>query len=127
MTAYWLAKAGAKVTVIERFPSLRTGGQNIDIRTIGVEVMRQIPGFEAAVQAKKYEVDGMSLVRSDGRPYGTLRPTGNPDQQTLISEYEILRDDLSRIMVDLTKDNKSIQYIFWRTASAMLCRNFATR
>ncbi|KAI1314057.1 hypothetical protein F5Y03DRAFT_2831 [Xylaria venustula] len=119
MTAYWLAKAGAKVTVIERFPSLRTGGQNIDIRTIGLEVMRKIPGMEASVRANKYEVEGMSLIRSDGRPYGTLRPTGNPDQQTLISEYEILRGDLSRIMVDLTKDNENVKYVFDEQVTAI--------
>ncbi|KAI0445110.1 oxidoreductase [Xylaria telfairii] len=119
MTAYWLAKAGAKVTVIERFSSLRTGGQNIDIRTIGVEVMRKIPGMEAAVRAKKYEMDGISLVRDDGRPYGTLKPTGNPDQQTLISEYEILRGDLSRILVDLTKENEKVKYVFGEQVTAM--------
>lgn len=33
--AYWFAKAGANVTIIERFPKLRTKGQNIDIRTAG--------------------------------------------------------------------------------------------
>lgn len=44
-TAYWLAKAGAKVTVIERFPALRTSGQAIDIRTAGVAVMRKMPGM----------------------------------------------------------------------------------
>ncbi|KAI0521190.1 oxidoreductase [Xylaria bambusicola] len=119
MTAYWLAKAGAKVTVVERFPSLRTGGQNIDIRTIGLEVMRMIPGMEAAVKAKKYDIDGLSLIRSDGRPYGTLKPTGNPDQQTLISEYEILRGDLSRIIVDLTKDNENVQYVFGEQVTTM--------
>ncbi|KAI0196335.1 hypothetical protein EV127DRAFT_419032 [Xylaria flabelliformis] len=119
MTAYWLARAGAKVTVIERFPSLRTGGQNIDIRTVGVEVMRKIPGMEAAVRAKKYEMDGMGLVRSDGRPYGILKPTGDPDQQTLISEYEILRGDLSKILVDLTKDNKNVKYVFGEQVTAM--------
>ncbi|KAH8164461.1 hypothetical protein CIB48_g3777 [Xylaria polymorpha] len=119
MTAYWLAKAGAKVTVIERFPSLRTGGQNIDIRTIGVEVMRKIPGMEAAVRAKKYEMDGISLIRRDGRPYGTLKPTGNPDQQAVISEYEILRGDLSRILVDLTKDNEKVKYVFGEQVTAM--------
>ncbi|KAI0815857.1 oxidoreductase [Xylaria sp. FL0064] len=119
MTAYWLAEAGATVTVIERFPSLRTGGQNVDIRTIGVEVMRKIPGMEAAVRAKKYEIDGMGLVRSDGRPYGILKPTGNPDQQTLISEYEILRGDLSKILFDLTKDNENVKYVFGEQVTAM--------
>lgn len=49
--AYWLAKAGADVTVIERFPSLRTSGQNIDIRSCGVTVMRKMAGMEEAVRA----------------------------------------------------------------------------
>lgn len=49
--AYWLAKAGADVTVIERFPKLRTSGQNIDIRSCGVTVMRKMPGMEEAVRA----------------------------------------------------------------------------
>lgn len=49
--AYWLAKAGAHVTVIERFPYLRTSGQNVDIRSCGVTIMRKIPGMEETVRA----------------------------------------------------------------------------
>lgn len=49
--AYWLAKAGANVTVIERFSKLRTSGQNVDIRSCGVTVMRKMPGMEEAVRA----------------------------------------------------------------------------
>ena len=89
--AYWLAKAGAAVTVIERFPSLRTSGQAVDIRTVGVEVMRKMPGMEAAVRAKTTTLEGMSFVRDDGRPYGIIRATGDPEQQSLVSEYEIFR------------------------------------
>ena len=111
-TAYWLAKTGAKVTVIERFPSLRTGGQNIDIRTAGVTTMRKIPGMEAAVRAKVIPLEGFAWVRSNGRPYGTIRATGDPDQQSLVSEYEIYRGDLSRIMYDLTRDDENVEYVF---------------
>ncbi|ETN40898.1 uncharacterized protein HMPREF1541_05178 [Cyphellophora europaea CBS 101466] len=110
--AYWFAKAGAIVTVIERFPRMRTGGQNIDIRTAGVSVMRKMPGMEAAVRAKIVPIDGISFVRSDGRPYGVITATGNPDQQSLVSEYEIYRGDLAQILHDLTKANPSIKYIF---------------
>ncbi|ETN37863.1 uncharacterized protein HMPREF1541_07486 [Cyphellophora europaea CBS 101466] len=112
MTAYWLARAGARVTIIERFPVLRTNGQAIDIRTSGVTVMRKIPGMEAAVRAKTTQLEGLSYVREDGRPYGVIRATGNPDQQSLISEYEIFRGDLSQILFDLTKNNENIRYIF---------------
>ena len=110
--AYWLAKAGVNVTVIERFPQLRTAGQGIDIRSVGVTVMRRTPGMEAAVRAKFTGMEGMSFVRENGRPYGTFSATGDPDQQSLVSEYEIFRGDLARILYDLTKDNENIRYIF---------------
>lgn len=110
--AYWFAKAGASVTVIERFSELRTGGQAIDIRTSGVTVMRRMPGMEAAVRAKAAPMEGISFVREDGRPYGILKPTGNPDQQSLVSEYEIFRGDLSEILVGMSKDNENVKYIF---------------
>jgi 2-polyprenyl-6-methoxyphenol hydroxylase-like FAD-dependent oxidoreductase len=111
-TAYWFAKAGATVTVIERFPKLREGGQNVDIRTCGVTTMRKMSGMEAAVRAKIVPIGGLRLVESDGRPIGTLTATGDPDQQSLLSEYEIFRGDLSRILYDMTKDNENIKYIF---------------
>ena len=110
--AYWFAKAGANVTIIERFPKLRTAGQNIDIRTAGVTVMRKMPGMEAAVRAKTTQMDGLSFVRDNGRPYGTIRATGNPDQQSLVSEYEIFRGDLAQILFDMTKHHKNIKYVF---------------
>ncbi|MCJ1288183.1 hypothetical protein MMC26_007538 [Xylographa opegraphella] len=119
MAVYWFARAGARVTVIERFPELRTSGQGIDIRTTGVTVMRKIPGMEAAVRAKTTQLEGMSFVRDDGRLYGTIRATGNPDQQSLVSEYEIFRGDLARIIFDLSKDNENVQYIFGEQIASM--------
>lgn len=119
MAAYWLAKAGARVTVIERFPGLRTNGQSIDIRTTGVTVMRKIPGMEAAVRAKTTQVEGMSILRDDGRPYGTIRATGNPDRQSLLSEYEIFRGDLAKILFDLSKDNENVRYVFGEQIASM--------
>lgn len=119
MTAYWFAKAGAKVTVIERFPTLRTGGQAIDIRTVGVSVMRKIPGMEKEVRAKTVDLEGISFVRENGRPYGVLRATGNPDQQSLVSEYEIFRGDLSKILFDMTKDRKNVKYVFGEQVASM--------
>lgn len=119
MAAYWLAKAGARVTVIERFPSLRTNGQAIDIRTTGVTVMRKIPGMEAAVRAKTTQMEGISLFDADGRSCGTLRATGNPDQQSLVSEYEIFRGDLAQILVDCCEGNKNIRYIYGEQIASM--------
>lgn len=110
--AYWFAKAGAKVTVIERFPHLRTNGQNVDIRTAGVSVMRKMQGMETAVRAKRIPMEGISLIRDDGQSHGTIRATGNPDQQSFVSEYEILRGDLARIVFDMTSNHENVNYVF---------------
>ena len=117
--AYWFAKAGASVTVIERFPTLRTSGQNIDIRTAGVTVMRKMLGMEAAVRAKTTQLEGISFVRDNGRPFLTMKTTGNPDQQSLVSEYEIFRGDLAKILFDLTKENENIKYVFGEQVASM--------
>ncbi|KAJ5595283.1 uncharacterized protein N7459_001491 [Penicillium hispanicum] len=117
--AYWLAKAGATITVIERFPALRLGGQSVDIRTAGVAVMRKMPGMEEAVRAKNTTLEGISFVSSNGQSYGTIKPTGDPDQQSLVSEYEIFRGDLGQILYDLTKDNENIKYVFGEQVASM--------
>ena len=110
--AYWLAKAGAQVTVIERFPSLRTGGQNVDIRTSGVKVMRKLPGMEEAVRQKMLRLQGMGLVGDDGQSYGFIRSSGDPDQQTIVSEFEIFRGDLCQILYDLSNVGEKVTYRF---------------
>ncbi|KIW62538.1 hypothetical protein PV04_10706 [Phialophora macrospora] len=104
--AYWFARAGATVTVIERFPALRSNGQGVDIRTAGVTVMRRMKGMEDAVRAKATTLEGLSFVDSAGRSFGTIRPTGNPEQQSLVSEFEIFRGDLAGILYALTGGGK---------------------
>ena len=110
--AYWFAKAGARVTVIERFSSLRTSGQAVDIRNTGVTVIRRMPGVEASIRQKVVKIEGLSLVRADGTSYGTIKATGNPDQQSLLSEYEIFRGDLCRVLFDATQNGEEIEYVF---------------
>jgi 2-polyprenyl-6-methoxyphenol hydroxylase-like FAD-dependent oxidoreductase len=110
--AYFFSRAGATVTVLERSPVLRLGGQRVDIRRTGVNVMRKVPGMEAAVRSKAPDMDGVAFVNSAGKPYGVWRATGDPDQQSLISEFEILRGELGEILYDLTKEDPNVQYVF---------------
>ncbi|KFX98984.1 hypothetical protein V490_02005 [Pseudogymnoascus sp. VKM F-3557] len=118
-TAYWLAKSGADITIIERFPSLRTNGQNVDIRTSGVTIMRKMPGMEAAVRTKMSQMKGINFVLEDGTTYASIKQTGNPEQQSLVSEYEIFRGDLSRILFDLTQGIDNIKYVFGEQVVSM--------
>jgi len=118
-TAYWLAKAGAKVTVIERFPAMRTGGQAVDIRTAGVSAMRRMKGMEAEVRARSLQEEGVCFVRNDGRPYGVIKATGDSNKQSIISEYEIFRGDLARVLYDLTLKDPKIEYVFNEQIASM--------
>lgn len=125
-TAFFLAKAGATVTVIERFPHLRPGGQNVDIRTTAVSIMRKVPGLEPAIRARRAPLTGISFVNDKGHVFAKLMPTANPDKQNLISEYEIFRGDLSEVLVDLTKNNERVKYVFGEQVAKITRRNAGT-
>lgn len=115
MTAYWLARAGCTVTIIERFPSLRIGGQSIDIRSVGVTVMRKIPGMEEAVRAKRPPIDAFKWVDDQGKIYAEMTPSGDADAQSLISEFEIYRGDMARVICDLLRpyeEEGKVRFIF---------------
>ncbi|KAH7072308.1 hypothetical protein BKA63DRAFT_578122 [Paraphoma chrysanthemicola] len=111
-TAFFLSRLGHSITLLERSPSLRTGGQAIDIRTFGVSVLRRIPGLEAAVRAHSTREEGVSFMRQDGTPWGTIRATGNAERQGIVSEFEILRGEFARLLVGLSEGQDGVEYVF---------------
>ncbi|PWN87239.1 putative monooxygenase [Acaromyces ingoldii] len=126
--AYWLARSGcSEVTVIERYPSFRRGGQNIDIRSYGVAVMRKMGDMEERVRSRLAPFKGLELVNKTGRVLATMRASGDADRQALVSEFEIFRDDLSEIMYDLSleagKGNAGepnrVRYVFGEQISSL--------
>lgn len=64
-------------------------------------------------------MDGISVVDDKGEPYAIMKATEDPDAQFLVSEYEIYRGELSRIIVDLTKDNEKVKYVFGEQIASM--------
>ena len=122
MTAYWLARAGCSVTIVERFPALRPGGQNVDIRSVGVTVMRKITGMENAVRSKRPPIEAFTWVDEKGKTYAEMKPSGDPNAQTLISEYEVYRGDLSEIICDYLKPYQKegkVKFVFDEQVSSI--------
>lgn len=121
-TAYWLAKAGAKsITIIERFPSPRTGGQAVDIRGAGVSVMRKMGEMESFVKAKSTTEEGVGFVRDDGTPYGVIRMSGDPERQSIVGEFEILRGDLAEVLDGLMRaeGGEKVECVFGEEVESM--------
>lgn len=106
--AHWLRRRGAEVTVVERAPELRPGGQAVDARGVAKEVIRRM-GLDAAVRAACTETAGAYTVDVDGNVLETYRADDHGGDG-YIAEIEILRGDLSRVLHDETRDG--VEYVF---------------
>jgi 2-polyprenyl-6-methoxyphenol hydroxylase-like FAD-dependent oxidoreductase len=100
--AYWLARHGYSVTVVERHPGLRPGGQAVDVRGPALTVLERML-LRAAADHARTRMRGASVVDRDGNELSQdteSTPTGgiiaNPD-------IELLRDDLVELLYDSTK------------------------
>lgn len=96
--AFWMHRLGWDVVLLERAPEFREGGQNIDVRGPGRDVLARM-GLLEAVQAKNtteqawtfVNADNSTVARFDKDDFGGEGPT---------AELEILRGDLARILYD---------------------------
>ena len=97
--AYWLARTGCQVTVLDQAPALRDGGQNIDVRASARQVLR-LMDLEDAVRARTTHEAGTRFVDEAGATVSEfpVRPGAGADGPT--AELEILRGALARILVD---------------------------
>lgn len=106
--AHWLRRRGAEVTVVERAPGLRPGGQAVDARGVTKEVIRRM-GLDAAVRAARTQTAGAHTVDADGTVLETFSAEDDGGDG-YISEIEILRGDLSQVLYDDTRDG--VEYLF---------------
>ena len=106
--AHWLRRRGADVTVVERAPGLRPGGQAVDARGVAKEVIRRM-GLDAPVRAACTDTAGALTVDVDGNVLETFRAEDHGGDG-YIADVEILRGDLSQVLHDDTRDG--VEYVF---------------
>ncbi|KAI1144227.1 FAD/NAD(P)-binding domain-containing protein [Hypoxylon sp. FL0543] len=89
-----------KITVIERSPSLRTAGQQIDVKMQGVEILKRMGLFEA-IKSQCVNEKGLEMLDSDGKQVATFGVNPSDEKRiTLTAEYEIMRGDVVRVLYD---------------------------
>src|SRR5215831_14434679 len=96
--AYWLRRAGFKPTIVERAPALRPGGQAVDLRGAGRTVTERM-GLLDRVRAVALEQRGFAYVNARGRITARM-PADAFGGEGIVSEIEVLRDDLCRVLYE---------------------------
>ncbi|MBD8217198.1 FAD-dependent monooxygenase [Microbacterium sp. CFBP 13617] len=94
--AWWLRRIGWDVTVVERAPAFRDGGQNVDVRGIAREVLDRM-ALTDAIRAKNTTETGTVIVDAHDKVIAEL-PSDGPDGAT--AELEVLRGDFARAILE---------------------------
>src|SRR5271170_4823326 len=107
--AYWLARGGFDVTVVERAPALRkTGGHAVDLFRPSMEISEEM-GVLPRIEALATGTDRLTMYRE-----GVRRPA-RIDLTKVVGaasdrHVEIMRDDLSEAYYDAGRDR--VEYLF---------------
>jgi 2-polyprenyl-6-methoxyphenol hydroxylase-like FAD-dependent oxidoreductase len=107
--AYWLRRSGFSVTVVERAPGPRVGGQAVDVRGVALDVVDRM-GLGELVRAARTRMRGMSMVDGAGnelfRSEESTFSSGRLDSE----DVELLREDLVAMVHRATRDE--VEYVF---------------
>ena len=94
--AFWLNRAGADVTIVERASGPRPGGHAVDIRGVARGVVERM-GLMAAIRAKTVDERGWAMVDARGRRLAEM-PADVFGGEGIVAEIEIARGDLGDIL-----------------------------
>lgn len=113
--AWWLDHFGYAVTVVERAGGLRPGGQAVDLRGAARTVVERM-GLMARVRSVALQQKGIRWVDAQGRVTVEF-PADSFGGEGLVSEIEVLRGDLCRLLHDVTADR--VEYRFDDTITGL--------
>ncbi|WP_245713380.1 FAD-dependent monooxygenase [Nocardia rhamnosiphila] len=112
--AFWLKRYGFTPTVVEKAPTLREGGQAIDVLGTATEVVRRM-GLLERVQELGTGKRGTSYVDARGRVRASISSeTFNGVGAN--GDTEIQRGDLARVLYEATRD---VEYMFGDSITAL--------
>lgn len=98
--AHWLTEYGYRAVVVETAPTLRLGGQTVDLRGAGRDVVTRM-GLLDEMRARSLDQRGIAWVRGNGRRRAEM-PVDAFDGNGMVSALEILRGDLVEVLYNAT-------------------------
>lgn len=107
--AWWLRKFGFTPVLVEKSPGPRPGGHAIDVRGVALRILREM-GLAEAAEARRTRMKGVSEIDRDGNELWRSEDFTISGGSFSFESIEILRDDLSRILVSGLPDDVEIIY-----------------
>lgn len=106
--AFWLQRSRChhSITILEKAPSLRETGLQIDLRGPGIEVLKRM-GLEKTFRNRLAPEQGVEVVDSRGRKWGWFPARGDKEKnglQGFTTDWEIMRGDLVRLLREASGD-----------------------
>ena len=106
--AFWLNKSGYRVIIVELADGIRPGGQTVDLRGAGGDVVEHM-GLIEQMRQRALDQRGVAWIKSDGRRRAEM-PVTAFDGNGLVSKLEILRGDLVDVLYQATKDQTDYRF-----------------
>jgi 2-polyprenyl-6-methoxyphenol hydroxylase-like FAD-dependent oxidoreductase len=97
--AWWLAKYGFSVVIVEKAAAFRDGGQNVDVKGAGQQVIK-LMGLAEQIEARNTLECGQKWLDAAGKEIAVF-PKGSFGGLT--SDFEILRGDFARVLFEATR------------------------
>ncbi|MFI5781291.1 FAD-dependent oxidoreductase [Nocardia sp. NPDC051570] len=106
--AYWLARGGFRVTVVERAAGQRSSGNPVDVKGDAVGIVERM-GVLPRLREVASRIDRLVFVDTDGRVRGGIR-TAAFQGSAGNSEIEVPRAELASVLLSATRDHADIRW-----------------
>lgn len=106
--AYWLSRQDMDITLVEKAPKFRDGGQTIDIRGAGRLVVQRM-GLEDRILANTTQEQGIAFVDQINRTKAFIAVDAFGGKGP-VAELEILRGELAKLLIEHSNDR--VKYRF---------------
>jgi len=106
--AFWLTKSGYRVTIVEVADGIRPGGQTVDLRGAGGDVVNRM-GLIDQMRQRSLDQRGVAWIKADGSRRAEM-PVTAFNGNGLVSKLEILRGDLVDVLYQATKEQTEYRF-----------------
>ena len=106
--AFWLTRNGYRVTIVELADGIRPGGQTVDLRGAGGDVVERM-GLIDEMRGRSLVQSGAAWIKADGSRRAEM-PVAAFNGNGLVSMLEILRGDVVDVLYQATKGSADYRF-----------------